>query len=678
MIALCLILSVGSTKSQVTIGSGEAPRAGALLDLKDGTGTGDATATKGMMLPRVKLTDLDKLKMGNNEILDGTTSEHSKHTGLWVYNISGAPIPKCAPIPDGVYIWDGAKWKGIGVEKVDPATLTISSSNIDFPSGQDLRTMPTSPETFTVDWTPSDKQVTYTNTPHATFGGISFNGTNTPPANGNLSTNPTTFSLLPNAMSASEIASNPFRSKQNTLTFKVANECGSEITEVRVVNQTNKALTLQTPFKEATANSSETNTIKSNAQWKLKSIVPNDNTNAIYTAAGVSTLKLDGTPLATATTQGAEKNDNTSKDGTLSYDITVGTTKARYSVLTFEDAETPKRFSDVTLTVLQCTNVGQSPTIEQWALSAGFTQTQINNVKTTGTDSPILVNGIQLHKDQSGNLYLSSNFGANATDSDERWMIHNLAAKKFDTNVTYKGGATLTNKELKPYSGAGTGGTANTNAYKNPYFGYPDGGTGAATSTTYDSNERLGLLYTWDAATAGKGGSNGQGNPTNEGGQAPTGANKVQGICPNGWHLPNDYEWTVLENRFISNTKDFSETNNIGGTPLDPTNASSTGWRGSLHGKAMKEICEPTDAAKTHQGTSNGIGASARPGFDVFLAGYAYSGSAGNYGFNGYFWSASSSSGDYAWGRLFGSGNSQVGRYGNIRSVLFSVRCKKD
>lgn len=682
IIGLCLLLSIGSAKSQVTIGSGIAPNKGALLDLKQEEKTdGSANSSKGIMLPRVKLSDMDKLQMGTTLIqdVDNGGNQHAKHAGLVVYNISGAQIPKCAPIPDGIYIWDGVKWEGIGVEKVDPATLTISSSNIDFPSGQDLRTMPTTPTSFTVDWTPSDNPVTYTNEPHATWGGISFNGANTPLANGNLTTSPTTFSLLPDAMTADDIDptkpnGNLFRTKQNTLTFKVANECGADITEIRVINQTNKALTLQTPFKEATVNSSETNDIKSNAQWKLKSIVPNDNTNAIFTADGVSTLKLDGTNLTTGTTQGTELKNNSYKenatdpDSKLSYTITVDATKARYSVLTFEDAAPAKRFSDVTLTILQCTNVGQHPTIEQWALSAGFTQQEIDAVKSTGADSRKLANGLQMHRVKdtprgTNQIFLSSNFGANPQNDDERWMIHNLDATAYD-------GVTHPDRELSgPNRNSG-------DSYNTAYWVYPSNLTNPS---TYNNNERLGLLYTWDAATAGKGGKSGTANLGNESGQPPSAANKIQGICPSGWHLPSDYDWTVLENRFISNTNDFSSTANIGGTLLNPAEVTTTSNQGrGTHGKSMKEVCEPSDAIKTHQGTSNGIGAWARPGFEVFLAGRAYSGSAVNYQSLACFWLASSYASASAWYRDLSSNNSQVVRGYANRYYLFSVRCKKD
>jgi uncharacterized protein (TIGR02145 family) len=51
---------------------------------------------------------------------------------------------------------------------------------------------------------------------------------------------------------------------------------------------------------------------------------------------------------------------------------------------------------------------------------------------------------------------------------------------------------------------------------------------------------KYGVLYNWIAAMNGAASSNA--NPSS-----------VQGICPEGWHLPSDAEWDVLENYLIAN-----------------------------------------------------------------------------------------------------------------------------
>ena len=54
----------------------------------------------------------------------------------------------------------------------------------------------------------------------------------------------------------------------------------------------------------------------------------------------------------------------------------------------------------------------------------------------------------------------------------------------------------------------------------------------------YDNDDQnrttYGLMYTWDAAM--NGGENTDMNPS-----------QVQGVCPDGWHLPSDAEWKQLE-----------------------------------------------------------------------------------------------------------------------------------
>jgi len=356
-------------------------------------------------------------------------------------------------------------------------------------------------------------------------------------------------------------------------------------------------------------------------------------------------------------------------------------------------------------------NPTRGTTIREWAIIAGFSETEIDDVENNGTNSRVLTTGIQLHRDQDGNLFLSSNFGANATDSDVRWMINNLAAKKYDTDQTYTGASGNTIRELIPYDTDGTPSSGilpcdiNGAALKKPYYAYPNGGIGGMNSATYELNPRLGLFYSWDAATAGKGGNTGTlnydntttGNPSNNESGFPngngTGNTEIirQGICPNGWHLPSDYEWTDLERNIINYQNQFSNLpTNISQLSIvvQPTPGTDgyIGERGLVnnvngYGNAMKEICEPS-AYSYAKGASNSINSSIRPGFDVFLSGFANNGVAIDFGGSANFWSASSypitNNNDSAWYRLLHAIYSTVTRDYNFRYDLFSVRCKKD
>jgi hypothetical protein len=102
--ALFLSFSViFSATSQVTIGTLEQPLKGTLLDLKESkTSDGNANSQKGLMLPRVTLTDVYSL----SPILSGEDLSNAKlkpdYTGLIVYNVNTN-----APFEKGLYSWNG-------------------------------------------------------------------------------------------------------------------------------------------------------------------------------------------------------------------------------------------------------------------------------------------------------------------------------------------------------------------------------------------------------------------------------------------------------------------------------------------------------------------------------------------------------------------------------------------
>ena len=118
--------------------------------------------------------------------------------------------------------------------------------------------------------------------------------------------------------------------------------------------------------------------------------------------------------------------------------------------------------------------------------------------------------------------------------------------------------------------------------------------------------------------------------------------NDARGLCPVGFHVPTDSEWTVLENALGGWS--------VAGTALKSSAADSPPWDGS-----------------------NTSGFSALPG------GNRYN-SNGDFYYLGYigFWWSSSPSGSDAWYRDLGSGSSNVFRSSaNVRDG-FSVRCVRD
>lgn len=103
------LLCLSQIYTQVTIGSSQKSNLGALLDLKEeGSFANNATASKGLGLPRVKLVRLESNDI--SETIDGITSGAytGDHTGLLVYH---ADRNVCATIASGIYVWHGAEWQ---------------------------------------------------------------------------------------------------------------------------------------------------------------------------------------------------------------------------------------------------------------------------------------------------------------------------------------------------------------------------------------------------------------------------------------------------------------------------------------------------------------------------------------------------------------------------------------
>jgi uncharacterized protein (TIGR02145 family) len=121
-----------------------------------------------------------------------------------------------------------------------------------------------------------------------------------------------------------------------------------------------------------------------------------------------------------------------------------------------------------------------------------------------------------------------------------------------------------------------------------------------------------------------------------------------RGLCPTGWHVPTDGEWSTLET--------YLGGSNIAGGPLKST--------------TTQPIPEGWNSPNT--GAMNSSGFTALPGGLRGILGI-YSG----VGFVGYYWSSSFSGSD-AWSRSMYSSASIISRSLNARHNGFSVRCLKD
>ena len=137
-------------------------------------------------------------------------------------------------------------------------------------------------------------------------------------------------------------------------------------------------------------------------------------------------------------------------------------------------------------------------------------------------------------------------------------------------------------------------------------------------SVCYDSSDancaKYGRLYSWSASKS---------------------------VCPTGWHLPKDAEWTKL-------------TDNVGGAPTAGKKfKAKNGWYNNGNG---------TDE----------LGFSALPGGDGHGGGFYDAGG------NGYWWSATERDARRAWYRGMRCDFESVGRSYDYKTGQFSVRCVQD
>jgi uncharacterized protein (TIGR02145 family) len=244
-----------------------------------------------------------------------------------------------------------------------------------------------------------------------------------------------------------------------------------------------------------------------------------------------------------------------------------------------------------------------NPTLDQPNRYSPQTKLKIT-AYVLGTSNPCP--GSSIVEDIDGNIYQAVQIG------DQCWMAENL-------NVT------------RNSSGANIGRICYSNNLANC--------------------ELYGGLYTW--ATMMNGSASSNGNPSG-----------VQGICPNGWHIPSDAEWTELTDYLINNYLDITASN-VGNKLKSCRQVSSP-----LGGDCSTSTHPRWDYNATYYGT-NDFGFSALPG------GRLYGGSFDSLGSYGYWWSSTENSSN-AWYRGMGYYHGGVHRDSNNQWTDYAVRCVRD
>ena len=184
------------------------------------------------------------------------------------------------------------------------------------------------------------------------------------------------------------------------------------------------------------------------------------------------------------------------------------------------------------------------------------------------------------------------------------------------------------------------------------YLGY---GTSTTVAYRYCPNNSssnvntYGYLYNWAAVMHGLGSS--LYNPSG-----------VQGLCPTGWHVPSDAEWTQLTNYVEGQSQYLCNGNS---DYIAKALSSTYGWDSNSFS------CTPGYL----QSGNNSTGFTALPSgvYQIFADGPAYS----SFGSIASFWSCTG--GSYgAWTRDIISNASIVYRNDHYKSAAYSVRCVRD
>ena len=185
---------------------------------------------------------------------------------------------------------------------------------------------------------------------------------------------------------------------------------------------------------------------------------------------------------------------------------------------------------------------------------------------------------------------------------------------------------------------------------------YADGTSISVTSTFSNDSACLyvpngnpdtyGYLYNWTAIM-----HNASSSSTN-----PSG---VQGVCPNGWHVPSDDEWTQLANYLSSYY--ICGSNNI---HIAKSLAASSGWN----------TCSDACTVGNDQDSNNSTGFSAFPVGNFSFISYNYY----QLGARACLWSATETEDGYVWYRFLLYNRATMYQDYTVKNNGLSVRCLRD
>ena len=178
--------------------------------------------------------------------------------------------------------------------------------------------------------------------------------------------------------------------------------------------------------------------------------------------------------------------------------------------------------------------------------------------------------------------------------------------------------------------------------------------------------------------------------------------NDPRGLAPKGYHIPEDEEWTILEDylrttSFIPGEKMKStsgwDSYSSGGFSKEVTCPNCANWNSEYHSKVACTTCQDTKyvsvykSMKTHSGNGTntsgfaGLPGGFRAGADVYTTNgwveqlVTPAGSFDGISFSGCWWSSSEVNTNDAWYRKLSNSLGYVYRNGDDKHNGFSVRC---
>jgi uncharacterized protein (TIGR02145 family) len=327
-----------------------------------------------------------------------------------------------------------------------------------------------------------------------------------------------------------------------------------------------------------------------------------------------------------ATYQWSIVRNNTEGHASLSNDLTSKTVELQFNDAILDKSSLKENPSTADTIVLQCSvNDGRSTYILQRKITVG------------DRDECSPVAGLL---DAEGNRYTVSKFDGVC------WMTQNLYS-----TYTWHGDQKqeIPKDRNQPNSNSAVS------------YHYP--GANESVPAVY------GLLYTWGAANIGT-------SPIEATNAYLNKVSERQGICPEGWVLPSDYDFNLLEKEIATNPELYS-THDIpfiweakyeimSGVRPEEGNVNEDYWGRQMKSPTLVSGANPVGTSKT-DGT----------GFNALYVGFLNNGNAGGYGASTNFWSSSAGSSTTAIRR--GLYNTATG---GLRSFIdkyypFSVRCKK-